>query len=195
MKETWKEIHDGFYEVSDLGRIRRAKPGISTFVGRIVSPNLGAGGYLQVQLNGSIKQRRYLHHLVAESFLGPRPDGHVVNHKDCNRQNNALENLEYLTYSQNSRHAFLRNGRPKGPTKPKVPLKGKQVGDKHWSRRNPHLIARGTKMPHCKLTPELVVSARVRVASGESQTLLAAELGISVAQMSRIIRRTRWTYV
>jgi hypothetical protein len=50
-------------------------------------------------------------------------------------------------------------------------------------------------MPHCKLTPELVVSARVRVASGESQTLLAAELGISVAQMSRIIRRTRWTYV
>lgn len=136
-----------------------------------------------------------MHHLVMEAFVGGRPAGMVVNHMDGDKQNNSLANLEYITPTENSNHAILKIGRRKGPTMPQRPLKGKQEGDRHWTKRNPEKIARGDRMPHCKLTPEIVKSARDRVEKGESQKDVASDIGVSVAQMSRIIRRTRWTYV
>ena len=193
--ETWKEIHNGFYEVSTQGNLRRAKPGIATFIGRLVLPMASATGYMQVQLGGDEKRRAYVHHLVMEAFVGRRPDGMVVNHKDGNKQNNALENLEYITPTANSHHAIQTIGRRKGPTMPPRPLKGKQVGDKHWTKRMPERIALADRMPHSKMTPEMVAAARDRHSRGEKQKDLAAEYGVSVAQMSRIIRRTRWTHV
>lgn len=194
--ERWELIFDGYYEVSDWGNLRRAKPGISTFIGRPVKALAGPTGYQQVQLQaGKVKRRAYVHHIVAEAFIGPRPEGFVVNHKDMDRQNNQLDNLEYVTSAANSQHYLKLKGRPKGPTKPKAPLKGKQIGDRHWSKRMPERIARGDRMPHSKLTPEMVKDARRRVANGESQTSVAKEMNVCVAQMSRIIRGTRWTYL
>ena len=61
--------------------------------------------------------------------------------------------------------------------------------------RLPERIARADRMPHSKMTPEMVAAARDRHSRGEKQKDLAAEYGVSVAQMSRIIRRTRWTHV
>lgn len=193
--ETWKEIHDGFYEVSTLGNIRRAKPGIATFAGRPVLPMESATGYMQVHLGGAESRRAYVHHLVMEAFVGVRPDGFVVNHKDGDKQNNAVMNLEYVSPAENSNHAIATIGRRKGPTKPPTPLKGKQTGDKHWTRRMPDRIARAERMPHSKMTPEMVALARARHADGEKQKDLAVEFGVSVGQMSRIIRGTRWTYL
>lgn len=193
--ETWKEIHDGFYEISDMGNVKRAKPGVATFVGRPVQPVSSATGYMQVHLGGSSKRRAYVHHLVMEAFVSGRPNGMVVNHKDGDKQNNRLSNLEYITPTENSNHAVKTISRRKGPIMPTRPLKGKQEGDRHWTKRTPEKIARGDKMPHSKLTPEIVKMARDRVEKGESQKTVAADIGVSVAQMSRIIRRTRWTYV
>lgn len=193
--ETWKEVHNGFYEVSTKGNIRRAKPGIATFVGRPVLPMASATGYMQVHLGGDKKRRAYVHHLVMEAFVGQRPVDMVVNHKDGDKQNNALENLEYITPTANSNHAIKTIGRRKGPTMPPRPLKGKQVGDKHWTKRMPERIARADRMPHSKMTQEMVASARERHSKGEKQKDLAAEYGVSVAHMSRIIRGTRWTHV
>lgn len=193
--ETWKEVHRGFYEVSNIGNLRRAKPGIATFVGRPVLPMVSAGGYMQVHLGGDVKRRAYVHHLVMEAFVGTRPDGMVVNHKDGNKQNNALANLEYITPTANSHHAIKTIGRRKGPTMPPRQPKGKQAGDQHWTKRMPDRVARGDKMPHCKLTPELVKMARERVGNGEKQSAVARDLKISVSQMSRIIRGIRWTYL
>lgn len=193
--ETWKEVHHGFYEVSNLGNVRRAKPGISTFVGRPVLPMISAGGYMQVHLGGMTSRRAYVHHLVMEAFVGPRPRGMVVNHKDGDKQNNAFDNLEYVSPTENCNHAIKNIGRRKGPAKPKDPPKGLQTGDKHWTNRTPDRIARGARMPHSKMTPEMVMLARERYSHGEKQKDLATEYGVSVAQMSRIIRRTRWVYL
>lgn len=191
--EEWRLIHFGFYEVSSLGNIRRAKSGIATFIGRPVRPQAGGTGYSMVSLSGDKARRAYVHHLVAEAFLGPRTK--IVNHKDGNKLNNRLENLEYVTHQENCAHAINTIPRQKGPTKPKLPRKGKPTGDNHWSHRRPDLIARGNAMPHCKLSEDIVRSVRERVSNGEMQKEIAAEVGISVAQMSRIIRRKRWVYV
>jgi len=194
--ETWVDVFNGFYEVSDRGNIRRAKPGISTFVGRPVTPMASGSGYKQVQLSDGISSKKYyVHALVMLAFVGPRAKGIVINHKDLDKSNNSLDNLEYVTQKQNCAHSFIAQGRKRGPRKPKSPPKGKQSGDTHWSKRMPERIARGAKMPHSKITAEMVASARSRVALGETQSSIAKEYGISVAQMSRIIRGTRWTYV
>ncbi len=193
--EEWREIHDGYYEVSNLGNVRRAKPGTATFVGRPVLPIISGGGYAQVALSGMTARRAYIHHLVCEAFIGPRPAGAVVNHLDANKQNNCRSNLEYVSFRENVEHALRTVTRRKGPTKPKPIPKGKPTGDSHWTAKNPEKIARGSRMPHCKLSPELVIAARQRVANGELQRVIANELGICAAQMSRIIRRKRWRYV
>lgn len=193
MSEVWKPWRDGTYEVSSLGNIRRAKPGISTYVGRPVRPLAGPTGYAQVQLvSDGKRQRVYVHHAVAESFIGPRPAGHVVNHRDADKQNNALSNLEYITARENAMHALAHVTRKRGPSMQPAPKKGIARGDAHWTKRMPERIARADRMPHSKLTQEMVLAARQRAASGEKQCVLAREYGVSVAQMSRVIRGTRW---
>lgn len=179
-----------------MGNVRRAKAGISTFIGRPVLHQISPGGYAQVQLSGGGKGRKaYVHHLVAEAFIGPRPSGMVINHMDADKTNNSLLNIEYISYRDNSLHAVAKVLRRKGPSKPKVPLIGLPKGADHWSAKYPDRVARGSRMPHSKLTPELVKNARDRIAAGEKQNALAKELGICVAQMSRIVRGKRWSYI
>ena len=190
--EVWRVFRDGFYEVSSFGNVRRAKPGIATFVGRPLRPTMSATGYAQVQLGDS---RLYVHRVVAEAFTGPIPTGMVINHKDLDKLNNRLSNLECISPAANSQHALANRKRVKGPTKPKAPLKGPQVGDKHWSRRTPEKMARGERQGGSKLTAEKVTAMRARAAAGEVQSDLAREYGISVAQMSRIVRGLRWAHV
>ncbi len=194
MAECWRPWRDGTYEVSDLGRVRRAKPGISTYVGRIVVPCDGATGYPTMQLVSDGKSKRvYLHHVVAEVFIGERPNGMVINHIDRDRKNAAAINLEYVSQLENVRHALAGRARNRGPAMPPRPLKGRPCGDSHWTKTKPDRIARADRMPHSKMNAELVASARARAESGEKQCVLAKEYGISPAQISRIIRGTRWT--
>lgn len=203
--ETWVKFREGMYEVSDQGNIRRAVPGIATFVGRPVRPTQGATGYDQCALanpdgcdpvTGRRRHRKlYVHRIVAEAFLGPCPEGHIVNHKDKNKRNNALSNLEYVTYRENARHSLRHGPRFRGPCKPKEPPKGPQVGDAHWSRRRPDRVARGERMGGSKLTEDQVVAMRRRRRDGERLQALADEFSISIAQASRICRGTRWAHV
>jgi hypothetical protein len=61
----------------------------------------------------------FVHRLVAAAFLGPCPVTHEVNHKDRNRSNPRLENLEYLTRSENLKHAMANGAhRCRGINKP-----------------------------------------------------------------------------
>ena len=62
-------------------------------------------------MNGK-KSNPCTHILVAKAFLGPRPKGMVINHKDGNNLNNAAKNLEYVTPKRNQEHASEMGLRP-----------------------------------------------------------------------------------
>ena len=110
MVEEWKECLDGWYEASNEGRVRRAKRGNATYIGRIVKAGKHSCGYVRISYSIKCKTRLALaHQLVAEAFLGPCPHGLQINHKDGVKTNNRVENLEYITGSQNMLHAW-QNG-------------------------------------------------------------------------------------
>ena len=103
--ETWKPIN-GFplYEVSDEGRVRRLK-GWQCKEDRLRNPVFNPkNGYLHVLLcQDSQKTMKYIHRLVAEAFIG-LPPKMTVNHKDGNKTNNLLANIEVVTQAENNRH-------------------------------------------------------------------------------------------
>lgn len=108
--EEWRPVvgYEGWYEVSSHGRVKRVRRGKGC-KRPILSPAIGKVGYRVVVLStGSIatRKRLYVHRLVAAAFLGPCPHGLVVNHIDNDKLNNHPCNLEYVTQSQNAKHAW-----------------------------------------------------------------------------------------
>lgn len=115
MTEIFKDIsgYKGLYQISNLGRVKRlarkqphAVYGTMDVKEIILSPGKSAG-YWSVSLtkNGEMKSIR-VHRLICEAFI-PNPEGKdCVNHIDGNKLNNSIENLEWVTYSENHKHAF-----------------------------------------------------------------------------------------
>ena len=102
--EVWKPICGYDYEVSDLGNVRNKKNhNILTHY------DYNRTGYIRVILFKEHKRKRFfIHRLVAETFI-PNPERKpMVNHKDGNKQNNRLENLEWVTCSENGLHYFRK---------------------------------------------------------------------------------------
>lgn len=114
--EVWKDIPwtGGIYQVSNKGRVRRTRGWSGHEFCFVSTQSIDTSGYLRVQFRfqGRLRQIRS-YRLVAEAFIGPRPRGLQVNHKDGNKSNNTPENLEYVTAAENIRHAF-RTGLNKG---------------------------------------------------------------------------------
>lgn len=71
--------------------------------GRELSKFLNPHGYLRVKMNNKNVQ---IHSIIAELFLGKRPENLVVNHIDGNKLNNHPSNLEYVTIAQNIQHSI-----------------------------------------------------------------------------------------
>lgn len=96
--ELWKPV-EGYlsYEVSNLGRVRNKKLDL------VKAQRKTKTGYLIVDLKeNGIKRTRYVHRLVAQAFI-PNPDElPQINHKDENKQNNCVENLEWCTAAYNN---------------------------------------------------------------------------------------------
>ena len=106
--EIWKDVVDfeGYYQVSNLGRVR------STRTQKIKSQSIQTTGkYLQVSLWKNNREKRVLvHRCVAQAFIPNLFEKPQVNHIDKNDQNNHVDNLEWVTISENHLHAF-RTGR------------------------------------------------------------------------------------
>jgi HNH endonuclease/NUMOD4 motif-containing protein len=99
----WKPVlgYESVYEASDEGQIRR----IDT--GRILKPGRSKTDYLNVGLSKDGVIKHYsVHRLVAEAFLGKRPDGMFVNHINSIPSDNRPENLEYVTPKGNIEHSI-----------------------------------------------------------------------------------------
>ena len=83
-----------------------------------------------------IKKKDKLIHVLAEVFLPPpRPDQKYVNHKDFNRSNNVLENLEWCTAAENNKHAYTRERKACAENMSKK-VQARKVEDTEWTTYN-----------------------------------------------------------
>lgn len=119
-REIWKPIsgYEGFYEVSNLGRVRsldrvvyRPYKGHDIWPmrlkGKVLKSGTDRGGYSFVILQNNGRCCRLVHRLVAEAFMDNQEGKPEINHIDGNKCNNAVTNLEYCSPSENMRHAVM----------------------------------------------------------------------------------------
>lgn len=132
--ENWKDIkgYEGIYQVSDLGRVKS----LSRLCGRVVvgerilKQSFTKDGYKRVRLLHNDKDvTRTVHRLVAEHFLPNDDPKMTVNHKDGNKTNNDVSNLEWVNRSEQMIHAYkLRLKKAmKGSINPQAKLTKEQV--------------------------------------------------------------------
>ena len=110
MKEIWKDIkgYEGLYQISNCGRLKSFKKHKD---GYITSNTNSKGWYLSVRLKDSngIRKSERIHVLVAKHFIGEVPKGYHVHHKDGNKQNNFVENLEIIHPRQHYKETISNN--------------------------------------------------------------------------------------
>jgi hypothetical protein len=178
--EVWKavtlngEIFDR-YQVSNLGRIRSLQPGNRIKSSSdILSPSL-RGGYQQARITKSIGMSitTRVHTLVAEAFLGRRPVGMTVNHRDGIKTNNEVANLEYVTPLGNIQHAKNTGLRAK------VSTRSAMTRDRNGTRGN-------------KITFEQAQAVRNAVQQGNSMRSVGKSFGISHQTVSDIVAGKYW---
>jgi hypothetical protein len=104
--ETWKPVvgYEGIYSVSDMGRVSRTKPWRNS--GTTLTPVFDGKHYYRVSLSKDNKSKIYsIHRLVCAAFIGI-PKGMVCNHKNGDKSDNRLSNLEVVTQKQNEHHKW-----------------------------------------------------------------------------------------
>lgn len=172
--EQWRTIDEcPAYQVSDMGRVRRIEPrsGLRTeaFRPRMLKPLSGEYPGVTLRVDGR-RVRRNVHRLVAMAFLGQPPVGTQVNHKNGNKHDARLDNLEYVTPSGNTLHAY-RTG---------------------LSR-----VRRGEERGRvAKLTSEAVGQIKARWSKSYGVGVrLAREFGVSGATICDIMHGRGWSHV
>ena len=111
--EEWRDIkgYEGRYQISNAGRVKslltwKVAKGEFEPEERIMHPTDNGHGYLLIGLKTKGKKKnRYIHRLVAETFIDNPENKPAVNHKDYNRANNVVENLEWVTVKENVAHS------------------------------------------------------------------------------------------
>jgi hypothetical protein len=174
MEINWKTIKNfSGYMVSNTGLLKSLNYKRSGKE-QILKPS-DNGGYLQTMIKGDDGKyySRKIHNLITLGFIGVKPKDYTVNHKDGNKLNNHIDNLEYCTLSENCLHAV-------------------QTG--LWE------IKHGSKNGNSKLTEQDVLDIRTHVKnSGRyyGRKALAEKYGVSEAHIKDIIskRRNIWKYV
>lgn len=174
------------YEVSTKGRIRRRKGGHCTHSGKVLSP--GGSKYLSVTLykRPDVRKRKgvhackghgyMVHEMVLLTFVGLKPKGCVINHKDFDTFNNKLRNLEYCTQKENIAHAIRHGHWPKTP----------------YAKVHPEDF-QGEKNPSAKLTKHQVNRIRKKYATKKyKQTELAKHYGVTPTTIWQVVHEVHW---
>lgn len=171
--ETWRPVvgYEGWYEVSDSGRVKRTKTVPGTWAGRMLALPLNSYGYPCVCLHRSTRdsQKTFtVHRLVMAAFVGPCPLGREVNHKNGVKTGNRVGNLEYVTGKENRRHAREVLG----------------------------MSRKGENNPRAKLTEDAVREIRRHYRRGVvTQRQLASEHGVSPGAIAFALRNRTWSHV
>ena len=187
MSEIWKDIegYEGIYQVSNIGRIKsfdrmvsnKGKPYI--IKGKIMaqyvrrSKNLKQGdGYFAVGLRKEKKQKGYfVHRIIALAFIPNPLNKPTVNHKDGNKLNNNINNLEWATHQENTKHAW-KNG---------LCYSNSVHGEEHY---------------RSKLTENDVLFIRECSETNEMSTLeLSIKYDVSRSHINRIKRNAQWKHL
>ena len=117
MEEIWKDVvgYEGLYQVSNLGRVKsiahkvRCRGGFRTLPTKLMSPQTDKKKnfyyFVRLHKNGVAKSY-FVHRLVAVAFIDNPNNLPQINHKDGNKRNNNVNNIEWCTASENSHHAF-----------------------------------------------------------------------------------------
>ena len=175
LKEHWRLHPEGKHEVSNTGKIKKLAHSVAKIHGKYnTSYTIHKGpkelalidngkGYLADHCNGTMK---YIHRAVYETFIGPIADGLEINHKDGNRQNNNIENLELLSHRDN---LLYRNKLGTAP-----------IGEaNHMS----------------KLTEAEVIKIKEKLAAGVGVTSLASIYNVSHTTICRIKTGKSWGHI
>lgn len=165
-REVWRPVpgYEGRYKVSNQGRVYTAgvRPGMRR-------PERCRGRERRVDLWDAQGRSRhwFVHQLVAHAFLGPPPTPrHQINHRDGNRDNNAVTNVEWVTPSENRLHACRVLGK-----------------------------GRGSRNGRAKLTEAQARRIKQRLARGDSLGELARAFGVSHAAVWLIRTGKNWPHV
>jgi hypothetical protein len=178
--EEWRIVPDyeSLYEVSSMGRVRRIATGGNTSPGKILRA-INHKGYCRVNLGG---RKLRIHRLVMLAFVGAADNGQEVNHKNGNKADNRLCNLEYVTHMENVEHAKAH-----GLTPP---------FERRGLRHCPERAARGAGHPRAKLTEEIVRAIRRDWATGSISTRdIARRYGIAHGTVVNIVYRHTWRHI
>lgn len=109
VSDYWADIPEfPDYQVTRFGLVRKKKYVLNGLSRLVLSQTVDPAGYVGVKLKHESKvwKRVKVHVIVLRVFVGPRPDGLVINHIDGDKTNNSLENLEYCTQLANERHSL-----------------------------------------------------------------------------------------
>jgi len=169
LSEIWKNVvdYEEIYQVSNLGRAKSFHYDAGN--GRVLKTQNGT--YPQVTLcRDGNREQVSMHHLISKAFLGPAPSpDYEVNHKNGDKYDNRVENLEWVTRSENERHAYRVLGRE---------------------------APRGEAHKSSKLTRYDVQRIRILYATDQySHRELGKMFGINHRAIGRIIRYERWRHV
>lgn len=173
----WKDIigSEGLYQVSEDGKIRsldrvvQTKDGKRRLAGRLLKLICSSRGYhmAKIRTKSGYVKTVYSHKLVATHFL-KKISGCVVNHKDGNKLNNHVSNLEWITQRENLIHAF-KNGLNKGP--------------------------QGEKCANSKLKESDVCEILEKLNSGMSRKDIRTEYGVGRTCIYNIANNLTWKHI
>lgn len=153
MKEIWKQVitPDGVwenYQVSNLGRVKSLNYR-RTGKEKILSPNKSKSGYLQINLYKNDDRKSYLiHHLVAYAFIPNTENYKEINHKDENKNNNCVENLEWCDRKYNMNYG-TRNKRVSESMKGRCCDGKSHMYGKHHTEESKKKISKALKGRYC----------------------------------------------
>lgn len=182
MEEIWRPIEDfeDSHEVSSLGRVRSIErewigvtptghPALRRTKPRICSQRHERNGYARVSLcRGGKPLAKLVHRLVARAFIEPAHGCDQVNHKNGDKTDNCVDNLEWSNARHNQLHA-IANGLARG--------------------------RRGSEHGMSKLTESDVLEIRRLLATGMVQRRIAERFGIAYCKITMIKQGVAWKHV